>query len=220
MFFVNFKTYKEATGDNAVRLAIACEHIYETTKIQVVPVVQATDAWRIKQYVHMPIWIQHVDEYGYGQHNGAVTAEAAIQAEVSGILLNHSEHPLQFDTLKRTVDHINSLNIMISYMICAPDTNVLAQAKELSPTYIAYEPPELIASTVDSVATKNSNVITAGVEIADDIPLIVGAGIKAKEDVVASLRRGAKGILVSSAIVTSDKPEEKLHELASAFKSD
>ena len=49
------------------------------------------------------------------------------------------------------------------------------------------------------------------------VPILVGAGIHSAEDVKVSLKLGAKGILISSYIVKSKNPEEKLTELAKCF---
>ena len=219
MIFVNFKSYKEASGDNAVRLAIACETVFEQTRVQIIPIVQTIDLWRIKQHVNIPVWLQHVDEKEAGAFTGHTTAEAAMLSDADGTLLNHSEKPASIEQMEKTITHIKSLDSSFGVMICAPDINVLTAVEKLAPTYISYEPPELIGSKTESVATAKADVISAGVEIAKEIPLIVGAGIKSKEDVVAALRKNAKGILVASAVVTAEHPDEKLHALASAFKS-
>lgn len=219
MIFVNFKSYKEATGENAIKLAVICETIFEQTKIPIIPVVQAVDVWRVRQHVSIPVWIEHVDGKEPGAQTGYTTIEAAIQAEAAGTILNHSEHPVDHEKLKLTVERARQLDPAFQIMLLAPDTNVLMHNKSLNPDFVCYEPPELIGSKTESVATKKADVIAEGVQVAGDIPLIVGAGIKSKEDVVASLRRDAKGVLVASGIVLAEKPDEKLIELASAFKA-
>lgn len=219
MIFVNFKTYPESTGENAVKLALACEIVSERTGVPIIPIVQAIDLWRVTQHVHIPIWIQHIDPYEPGIHNGFITIESAIAAGAAGTLLNHSEHPLEFAQLEKTVKRVQEVDKEFSIMICAPDIETIQKVKNLHPTYIAYEPPELIASTTDSVATKHSDVIVHGVEAAQPVPLIVGAGVKNTEDIRVSMGKGARGVLVSSAIVLSEKPEEKLHELTEGFKN-
>ncbi|MCR4264147.1 MAG: triose-phosphate isomerase [Candidatus Roizmanbacteria bacterium] len=219
MIFVNFKSYKEATGENAIKLAVICETVAEQTKVQIIPVVQIVDLWRVKQHVSIPVWLEHVDEKEPGAQTGYTTVEAAMQAEAAGTILNHSEHPIDHEKLKMIVERAKRLDPTFQIMLLAPDTNVLMQNKALNPDFLCYEPPELIGSKTESVATKKADVIADGVQMAGDIPLIVGAGIKSKEDVVASLRRDAKGVLVASGVVLSEKPDEKLLELASAYKS-
>jgi len=61
-------------------------------------------------------------------------------------------------------------------------------------------------------------VIKKIVKMCPKVPILVGAGIHSAEDVKVSLKLGAKGILISSYIVKSKNPEEKLMELAKCFK--
>src|SRR3989344_8995523 len=103
MIIVNFKTYNESTGENAVKLAIACETVSEQTRVQIIPVVQTVDLWRVKQHVNIPVWIQHIDHHGQGKFTGFTTVEAAQQADAAGTLLNHSEHPVPFELFSESV---------------------------------------------------------------------------------------------------------------------
>jgi hypothetical protein len=47
MIFLNLKTYKEATGEKAVKLLSCLKKI--KTKVKIIPIVQATDIYRIKK---------------------------------------------------------------------------------------------------------------------------------------------------------------------------
>ncbi len=92
--------------------------------------------------------------------------------------------------------------------------------KKLSPQpdFIAYEPPELIASETTSASRAKPEIIQRIVNMLPESQIIVGAGVKTGADVEKSLQLGAKGVLVSSAVVKADNPEAKLLELAEAFK--
>jgi triosephosphate isomerase len=90
-------------------------------------------------------------------------------------------------------------------------------AKDLRPDFIAYEPKYLIGSKDKSVATEKPEVIKKIVDKYPKIPVFVGAGIHSTNDVEVSLKLGAKGILISSYIVTNKNPEKKLEELSSCF---
>jgi len=219
MIFLNFKTYPQATGDNAIKLAIACEFVSEQTKIPVIPVVQIADVWRIKQHVNIPVWIQHLDYHKQGANTGFTTIESAIAAGAAGTVLNHSEHPIDQDTLQKTVGRIQSHTSEFAVIICASTLDRLAAAKDLQPEYLAYEPPELIGSTTTSVATEKAEIIAKAAQAIQPVPLIVGAGVKDANDIRISLQQGAKGILVASAVVKAPDPAEKLRELAEGFKT-
>jgi len=217
MIFVNFKTYPESTGEHAVKLAITCEVVSEQTNIPVIPVVQVADLWRVTQHVHIPVWIQHIDPHEQGKHTGFTTLEAVMASNAAGTLINHSEHTLNEKTLELTMGRIKELKGEFLCLICAADQQSVKNIRQFQPDYIAYEPPELIGSTTDSVATKYVDVITQGVAAADGVPLIVGAGVKDANDIKISIEQGARGVLVASSVITSKDPQKILTELVSGF---
>ncbi|MBI4136845.1 triose-phosphate isomerase [Candidatus Roizmanbacteria bacterium] len=217
MIFVNFKTYQESSAQNSLTLASICYEIAQQTQISISPVIQAFDLAPITGGTKLHPWLQHVDPFEPGAKTGYLTLDAARAWGAAGTILNHSEHTLPFDVLVKTVERIRTVDQSFPFLICVPDLKTLEKVKMLQPNYIAYEPPELIGSTTGSVATEQSDVIAAAVDAAEEIPLIVGAGIKSAEDVIISLEKGARGILVASAVVKAENQKEKLLELAQAF---
>lgn len=222
MLFVNFKTYREATGIRAVELVRDLSLLQAKTGVPIIPVVQATDIRSCMIATNYEVWAQHVDGVEQGQTTGWVTAEAVGEAGASGTFLNHSEHKIE------NVEIVNSKckQIGLKTMIFAADLEELRKVVELKPDFVAYEPPELIASKDTSVAKAKPEVIEKAAKIAKaaGIPLIVGAGVKDVEDVKACLRRqgslrgGAVGVAVSSAVVLADDPKEVVAELVKGFK--
>lgn len=219
MIFVNFKTYREASGESAVNLAQICAEISSQTNAPIIPVVQLVDLWRVKQEVDIPVWVQHVDYHPQGSFTGSANLEAIYEAGAEGTLLNHSEHPIDFSILQKTVEKITQFQNAFKVMACAADLEKLKHIYSLKPDFIAYEPPELIGSETASVASEKQTIISEAAGFTENIPLIVGAGVKSAKDVRISLERGAKGVLVASAIVKSEDPEQKIIELAQEFKN-
>jgi|SRR3989344_791858 len=217
MIFVNFKTYKEATGVKAVELVRILSNCQATTKIPIVPVVQATDIRSSTIATLYTIWAQHVDSAEQGQFTGCVTPEAVSEAGATGTLLNHSEHKLEGGQLKEVIKRCQKAGL--GTLVFASNLEELEKVAKLKPTYVAFEPPELIASKETSVAKAKSDEIVKAVEIAKEarIPLVVGAGIQDKEDVAKSLELGAQGVAVSSAIVLSENPKKVVLALAEGF---
>lgn len=218
MIFVNFKTYKEASGEKAVKLAKVCQEVASTSKIKIIPVVQTVDLWRIRQKVKIPLWVQHVDWQEEGKFTGFINPEALIQAEASGTLLNHSEHHLSFPVIEKTLRRIKQLKKEFKVMICAKNLKEMVKLKRLKPDFLAYEAPELIASKTKSVAKAHPRIISSAVRKAEGLPVIVGAGIKSSEDVKIGLEKGAAGILVASSVILAHIPKKKLLELAKNFR--
>ncbi len=92
-------------------------------------------------------------------------------------------------------------------------SNNLKEAEKLSklkPDYVAIEPPELISGKVSVSKAKPQLIKNAAKKIKN---LLVGAGIHNTLDVKKSMEYGAKGILVSSAVVLSKNPKKILNAL-------
>ena len=100
-------------------------------------------------------------------------------------------------------------------LVFVANIDELKKFMSLNPTYIAYEPPELVGSKTTSVAKAKPEVVKEAVELAREkgLPLIVGAGIKSHEDYSKSLEFGAAGIAVASSIVAAKDAERELREL-------
>ena len=215
MILINFKVYRETFGEGAIKLAEACKTVMEKTGVKIYPVVAAIDAYRIIKEVGMEVMIQHTDGMVEGTKSGFVSTEQAMRLGVSGSLLNHSEHKMKPGTIKKI---LAAWPKGFKSVVCIQTQGQAERwAKNIKPDYIAYEPAYLIANQEKSVATEKPEVIKKMVELYKDIPVLVGAGIHSIEDVKISLELGAKGILVSSAIVKSANPEADLLKLAEAF---
>lgn len=208
MIFVNFKTYKEGTGEEAVELAKICQEVENETSIKIVPVVQAADISKIAD-LGIEVWSQ------------AVFAPGA-----TGVLLNHSDYRLTIEAVGEEARRIKNLESRI--MICTESIEEGKKIAKFKPDFLAYEPPELIgraspeampAARGDvSVSSAKPEIIRDFVLAIPGIPLVIGAGIHSQQDIQVGLKLGAKGFLVSSAVVLARNPKEKLLELAEGFR--
>ncbi|MFH1602107.1 MAG: triose-phosphate isomerase [Candidatus Shapirobacteria bacterium] len=237
MIWVNYKIYKETFGKKALDLAKICDRVSKETKIKIIPVVSAFDLTRVKKVYSGEVWVQHVDCYFEGRYTGWISPLQAIALEASGSLLNHSEHKLPAGKIRQTLAHIKkekwvnqwakeirdsavkevaNFKIMICFGSSGQAEGWLKKLHP-SPDYVAYEPAELIGGKV-SVSQGKPEMIKNIVELISPLKLIVGAGIHKKEDVQKALELGAKGILISSDVITAKDPYKELKELALAFK--
>ena len=57
---LNFKTYLESTGKNALKLAIASELVAEETGVNMVVAPQSPDIYSLSNEVKIPVFAQHV----------------------------------------------------------------------------------------------------------------------------------------------------------------
>jgi len=210
--FINLKTYKEGTGKKAVELAKLCQEVSESRGVEIIPIVQAVDLYLIKQTVGIPVWVQHVDQFSPGQFTGFISLETVFEAGGSGTLVNHSEHQIPPGNTRQIVARAKEKNF--STMVCCKTLGQMEKLVKFKPDYLAYEIAELIG-TKDSIVEKAPKAIKHAVEICGKVPLIVGAGVHSKNDLETAKKLGAKGVLISSAIVLAEDPRQKLLELIS-----
>ncbi len=219
MIFVNYKTFEESSGPKALTLTKILEETAGEMEIKIIPVVQIIDAESVIASTKLEVWIQHVDPISFGAHTGWTLPEEAARIGVSGVFLNHSEHKFDsFDALYTANEKAMSANLKT--LIFAGSLDELKKIVTLAPTYVAYEPPELVGSTTTSVAEAQPEIISQAVEIARaaGLPLIVGAGIHSLKDVKKSLELGAVGVAVATDIVKAVDPKKELLDLIEGFK--
>lgn len=203
LVIINFKTYKEATGSNAVKLAKSFSKFHN-----VIVCAQASDISGVSKFI--TTFAQHVDPVDVGMNTGSITAFAVKNAGAKGTLLNHSEHRLSFEELKSCLSIARKYKLKT--VICARNSDEVKKFVRLRPDFIAIEPKELIGGEV-SVTQSNPNLIAKSLKAAGKIPLLCGAGVHSKEDLMTAKKLGAKGVLIASAVVKNKSPAKKLREL-------
>jgi len=219
MIFVNFKTYEEGSGKAALSLVQTIEQVASEAQIKIIPVVQAVDIKEAVTGSKLEVWTQKIDPVEFGAHTGSIIPEAVFEDGASGTFLNHSEAKFEkFEDLKEA--NLRATQVGLKTLIFAANIEELKKVLELKPTFVSYEPPELIGNATTSVSQAKPEVIKEAAEISKEfgVPLIVGAGIHSMEDVRKSLELGAVGIAVASDIVKSEDPKHELMDLVEGFK--
>lgn len=213
---LNFKTYLESTGEQALKLAKISEEVAEETGVNIAVAVQHADIFRISAEVDIPVFAQHIDAVDAGGHTGSVLLESVKQAGASGTLINHSEMRMKLadiqEMVKKTAD-----NGMVS-VLCTNNVETSAAAATLKPNFVAIEPPELIGSGIP-VSKAEPEIVEGTVDIIHDISpevtVLCGAGISTGEDMQAALDLGTEGVLLASGIVLAEDPKKALLDLVS-----
>jgi len=214
--FLNFKTYFEATANNALKLALIAEKLSFSFNVPIVLIVQATDLRLITSKVSIPVFAQHIEPINFGAHTGHILPESIAFAGAKGTILNHAENKQKNSFLEKAVCRAHESKLKV--MLCAESLNRAKQFllfKE-KPDFIAIEPPQLIGSNT-SVSSAKPQLILNAVKKINSIPVIVGAGIKSSEDISIALKLGAKGVLVSSGIIKAKNQKKALKELLKGF---
>lgn len=219
LILVNFKAYGQAIGDKAVNLAKICQKVSLEYGLCIAVAPQTVDIRTIACQVEIPVFAQHIDPIDAGSHTGWVWAGAIKEAGATGVILNHSEHPMHLSDIEKAVKLCKEHELTV--LICAPTPYTTAAAAQLKPDFIAIEPPELIGTGIP-VSRAKPNLITDALKAIEtteaEVPLLCGAGITIGEDVEAAFRLGAKGILVASGVVKAKNPEKVLRDFAEAIR--
>jgi triosephosphate isomerase len=214
LIVLNFKTYKESTGQAALALAEICEDVAAQTSVKIAVAPQFADLYSISQKVKIPVYSQHVDGAGYGSFTGHVTAASLKAAGASGSLINHSERRLRLAEIEASLAACRSFGLFS--IICTNNVATTRAAAALEPDYVAVEPPELIGSGIP-VSKADPEVVRGSVEavkrIAPRVGVLCGAGITTGEDLKAALDLGSEGVLLASGIIKAKDQRQALEEL-------
>ncbi len=219
MIFINFKTYEKGSGVNAISLVRILEAVSQESGVKIIPVVQATDIREIVSATTLAVWAQNVDPVEFGAHTGSILPEAVKEDGAEGTFLNHSEHRFKDkQTLAEAV--VRSRQAGLKTLVFAANLDELKEVTKFKPTFVSYEPPELVGSKTTSVSEAKPEVVSKAVEITNKqgLPLIIGAGIKSREDIKTGLSLGAAGFAVASAIVAAPDPRSELMALVAGYE--
>ena len=213
---LNYKTYLESSGENALELARALKSASEESGITMVAAPQAADIYRIQDQISLPIFAQHIDPITPGGHTGSNLIETLIEAGISGSLSNHSGNRTKLADIDEVIQLCKQNDI--ESCVC---TNNIATSKAIatfSPDAVAVEPPELIGTGIP-VSQAQPEVVEDSVKgvksINKKIKVLCGAGISTGDDMKAAMDLGADGVLLASGIVKAENPKEALLDLVS-----
>lgn len=215
---INYKNYRQGYGESGVRIAKAVKEIssrYDTEIIVMPPFTEIREILR----VGVPVYAQHTDPVGYGASTGSIPIEALRDLGVRGVVVNHSEKRVDLRHVAKVIELAKKLGL--ETLVCAEDTQVAKMIALLEPDAIALEPPELIG-TGRAVSKVRPEVITEGVQavksVNRSVKVLAGAGITSYEDVAKAIELGSEGVLVASAIMTSNNPERVIEEMTRALR--
>jgi len=215
LLLVNFKTYIEATGKEAVKLAKLIDKIAEQKKANVIIAVEMADIYPVSKAVSIPVFAQHIDPIEGGAQTGAILAEDVKDNGANGVMLNHSEKRMKYRDLRKSIEIAKRNGLKT--VICVSNVAYIRRVRRFKPDYIAIEPPELIGTGI-SVSTAKPGLIRKAVKKARGIPLLAGAGISSGLDVKKAMELGASGALAASAIVKAKDQKAIILEMINALR--
>jgi len=206
---INFKTYKQ--GKDVLKLAKEIERC----NMNAIVGVQATDIEEISRNTRLKVYAQHVDYFKKGRETGFVLPEAVKKDGGVGTFLNHSEHKLSFSVLKKTIERCKKIHLKT--LVFASSLEEAKKIEKLHPSYLAFEPPELVAGKISVSEAKPELIVKLKKTLR--MKFLVGAGIRSERDIETAVRLGSEGVVISSAVTTSKNPIKKLRDLLACFPS-
>lgn len=204
MIIVNFKNY--LYDKKSLRLA----QLIEKYLPKAIVAASAIDIGYLSYYTKLQIYAQHVDMPEGKRATGFLLPETIKSHGGIGTLLNHSEHRLPFDVIKKTISRVHTAGLKV--VLCCETLKEAEKFKELKPFAIAFEDSKLVGSGKSITNYRADDVEKFGKMFAKEkiIPLC-GAGVGSAADVLKARELGCKGVLISSAIAAaSEKHAEKL----------
>jgi len=153
----------------------------------------------------------HMDELNPGRGITKILPESVKAAGASGVMLNHAEHPVDFRTLKATVERAKKLELLT--VICADSVAEAKAVAELHPTVIIAEPSELIGTG----KTSDMNYIRESTEtirqVDPEILVLQAAGVRTVDDVYRNIAAGADATGTTSGVVCAEDPHKTLTDM-------
>lgn len=215
LILLNFKTYKEAAGKNALRLAKKLEKV-RTSKYQIVIAPSLPTLEEVATGTTLTVYSQHTDLARLGAFTGKISGEELKEIGVKGTILNHSERKIPYLILRKIVADCKKHKLVT--VVCASSLDETRLVAKLAPDYLAYEPPELIGGDI-SVTKAKPEIIAKAVQVVKKISpktrVLCGAGIRSREDIQKALKLGARGVLIGHAVPKAKDPAKFLKELLS-----
>lgn len=215
IILVNFKIYNEISGSRGLELAKICQDISNKTGVNISIAPQIIDLSYISEKVPIPVFSQHVDNIKPGSGTGKITLEGIKASKACGTLINHSENRLKIADIESIVNRCRELGLIS--VVCTNNISVSKAVAMFNPNYIAVEPPELIGGDI-SVTDADPDIVKNTVktirDIAPDVKVLCGAGVKNGKDVKKAIELGAEGVLLASGVTKAKNPREVLEDLA------
>jgi triosephosphate isomerase len=213
---LNYKTYLESSGMNALDLAHDLESAASESGITMVASPQAADIYRISSETSLPIFAQHIDPVSPGGHTGSNLINTLVEAGIEGSLINHSEQRMKLADIDEVVKLCREFEI--ESCVCTNNIETSKAVACLNPDAVAVEPPELIGTGIPVSQAQPEvveDIVNEVKKINKKIKVLCGAGITTGDDMKAAMDLGADGVLLASGIIKAESPKEALLDLVS-----
>ena len=204
-------------GKDVLELALAADAAAEKYGVDIIftcPVVDIRSVAQATRFIH--VFAPHMDPLYPGRGLAATLPESLVAAGAEGVMLNHCEKPLAFDTLAQTIRRADEVGLVS--IVCADSLADASRIAALAPDIIVAEPSELIGTGV-SVGEEYVQAATKSVkDVNPDILVLTAAGISCGQDVYNTIIAGADATGSSSGIAKAADRAAMVDEMIAAVR--
>ena len=204
-------------GKDVLDLALAADAAAEKYGVDIIftcPVVDIRSVAQATRFIH--VFAPHMDPLYPGRGLADTLPESLVAAGAEGVMLNHCEKPLAFDTLKETIRRADEVGLVS--IVCADSLADASRIAALAPDIIVAEPSELIGTGV-SVGEEYVQAATKSVkDVNPDILVLTAAGISCGQDVYNTIIAGADATGSSSGIAKAADRAAMVDEMIAACR--
>ena len=204
-------------GDDILDLALAADRASERYGVDIIFTTPIVDIRRVREATkHIHVFAPHMDPLYPGRGLAHVLPESLVAAGAEGVMLNHCEKPLTFETLRETIARADEVGL--TTIVCADSSAQASEIATLHPDIIVAEPSELIGTGV-SVGPAYVEAATRSVKDVDpDILVLTAAGIANGEDVYNTIMAGADATGSSSGVAKAEDRAAMVDEMIAAVR--
>ena len=204
-------------GQDVIDLAIAADKASEKYGMDIIfttPIVEIARVKAATKRIH--VFAPHMDPIVPGRGLADILPESLVAAGAEGVMLNHVEKPLDFETLEKTIKRAEEVGL--TTIVCADSMADASKIATLNPDIIVAEPSELIGTGV-SVGPEYVEAATKCVkDVNADILVLTAAGIANGQDVYNTIIAGADATGSSSGIAKAPDRAAMVDEMIAAVR--
>ena len=204
-------------GDDILKLAKAADAASEKYKVDIIFTTPVVDIRRVREATkNIHVFAPHMDPIEPGRGLADILPESLVAAGADGVMLNHCEKPISFETLEKTIARANEVGL--TTIVCADSLADASKIATLNPDIIVAEPSELIGTGV-SVGKEYVEAATKSVkDVNPEILVLTAAGIANGEDVYNTIIAGADATGSSSGVAKAKDRVAMVDEMISAVR--
>lgn len=200
-----------------IDLAIAADRASETYGVDIIFTTPIVEIARVKAATkHIHVFAPHMDPIVPGRGLADILPESLVAVGAEGVMLNHVEKPLDFETLAATIKRAEEVGL--TTIVCADSMADASKIATLAPDIIVAEPSELIGTGV-SVGPEYVEAATRCVKsVNEDILVLTASGIANGTDVYNTIIAGADATGSSSGVAKAADRAAMVDEMIAAVR--